>query len=757
MKTPTLITILPFLSHLSLIIPPTTALPNCPLAGPESPPPQNLSSHPTWQRALSNLTTILHYLDLRNTLLGQANTSYSLQIFSTNPGSPILWERHGTSPNLLPDTPGVKAVGPDTVYRIGSVSKVFAVLAFLVSVSDIYWTWPITSFIPELAVYAGHSSSTTPDFDAVRSTSWDEITIGALASQVSGLGRDYGVLGELTQTPDLPAFSTLGLETLGAADVPPCGAWPLCTRAEFFAGLGKMYPSYAPWETPTYSNIAYQLLAYALENVTGRTFEEVLQEGVVKPLGLTRTYYRDAPVQLGVVPGNLSDSYWGVGLGDASPGGNMYSSPNDLSTLGRAILSSALLRPAQTRRWLSPVEFTSDFAASVGAPWGIRRIQLDAVRQPYRTLSVFTKAGSFRSYTAFLSLLKDFNLGFTILTAGDPSVSNFQIADILGESVIPAYQSVARDEADKLYSGTYISDDGLVVINTSPAKLGLGVISRLSNGTNMVEMGLRLAGSSDTQLSWKARPEVRLYYTQLESKTADGGKRQSWKAVFEDTAGSAGGQHMFSSSCGSWVGVTGVTYGSLPLDEFIFNFDGQGRVIAPKPKALVARASYSVVNVDGGSSTAAPDATTVVQQHTNTATETVKVTQVASTVTDNVTSTIVKTTATPAPAPAPTTTLQSSSALTKPSASTSAPSSSTVPSSSSTSSSSSAPPSSSQPPSSSATATPVVNTSVLTVTVTESAGPTDWYDNGMWHTSYRVKTFGNAEVATATSSGLASR
>jgi hypothetical protein len=267
-------------------------------------------------------------------------------------------------------------------------------------------------------------------------------------------------------------------------------------------------------------------------------------------------------------------------------GGNMYSSPNDLSTLGRAILSSTLLKPSQTRRWLSPVEFTSDFAASIGAPWGIRRIQLDAIKQPYRTLSVFTKAGSFRKYTSFLTLLKDFNLGFTILTAGDPSVSNFQIADILGESVIPAYQAVARDEADKLYSGTYISHDGLVVIGTTPTKPGLGVVSWISNGTNMVEMSLKLAAGSDAKLSWKAKPEVRLYYTQLESLTADGGKRQSWKAVFENTAGSAGGQKMFSSSCGSWVGVTGVTYGSLPLDEFIFNFDSQGRVVSVENLAL---------------------------------------------------------------------------------------------------------------------------------------------------------------------------
>lgn len=35
---------------------------------------------------------------------------------------------------------------------------------------------------------------------------------------------------------------------------------------------------------------------------------------------------------------------------------------------------------------------------------------------------------------------------------------------------------------------------------------------------------------------------------------------------------------LFSTGCGAWVGLTGVTYGSLPLDEFVFDFDSDGKV-----------------------------------------------------------------------------------------------------------------------------------------------------------------------------------
>ncbi|KAF2799534.1 beta-lactamase family protein-like protein [Melanomma pulvis-pyrius CBS 109.77] len=564
------------------------AAPNCPLIGPEFPPPQRLAEHPIWKGALDNITAEFDYIDA-STIMNVDDFSYSIQVFSTNPGEPILWERHHTARDLPVDTAGVKKVDGDTVYRLGSVSKLFAVLAFLVQAGDVNWNQPITMFIPELARYSGQC--TLYEIDSVRETAWDDVTIGALASQVSGLGRDYGVLGEITQTEDAPFPWQVGFTTLSESSKPPCGAWPLCTRQEFFEGLRIMYPSYPPWQTATYSDVAYQLLAYALESISGRRFVDILNDRIIKPLSLNRTYYEGAPASVGIVPGTVEDMYWSVSLGDASPGGNMYSSASDLSTLGCAILSSKLIKPSLTRRWLNPVTFSADFLASVGAPWGIRRIQLAKDTQPHRTLSTFTKAGTFRKYTAFITLLRDFNIGFTIMMAGDPTLSNFQIADLLGESLIPAYDAVARDEADKLYSGIYVSLDSVIIITTDPEKPGLGVGPWISNGTDMVEMALKLqAGSSSKSfvagVLAEVRAETRLYYTQLESKSSNGGKRQSWKAVFENTSGPGAGQRLFSTSCAAWVGVTGVTYDSLPLDEFVFNFDSTGKVVSVENLAL---------------------------------------------------------------------------------------------------------------------------------------------------------------------------
>lgn len=80
-----------------------------------------------------------------------------------------------------------------------------------------------------------------------------------------------------------------------------------------------MYPSFAPWKTPAYSNIAYQLLSYALENMTGRPFIDSLTDRVLKPLHLNSTYYYYANQTVGIIPRDVNLTDWKVYIGDESP------------------------------------------------------------------------------------------------------------------------------------------------------------------------------------------------------------------------------------------------------------------------------------------------------------------------------------------------------------------------------------------------------------------------------------------------------
>jgi hypothetical protein len=163
---------------------------NCPLGGPEFPKPRNLSANPTWQAAMRNLTAFFEGFDV-NGVLGVPNTrptnySYATRLFSTNPGPEVLWERYHTQENLPSWSPGVKQVDQDTVFRVGSITKVFTVLAILVADGFTHFNDPITKYVPELAALNARQK----DSNSIMKVDWDDVTLEALASQMSGLVRD---------------------------------------------------------------------------------------------------------------------------------------------------------------------------------------------------------------------------------------------------------------------------------------------------------------------------------------------------------------------------------------------------------------------------------------------------------------------------------------------------------------------------------------------------------------------------------------
>ncbi|KAK3328771.1 beta-lactamase/transpeptidase-like protein [Apodospora peruviana] len=575
-----------------------SASPHCPIQGAEFPMPRNLADQPAWKAAMEKLSGTFDFVEST----GQ-NYSFSVQVFSTNPGAPILFERFHTAQNLPKNTTGVKKVDADTVYRLGSVTKIFTVLTFLEEVGDKYFNHPITEFVPELAELNKRGDHK----DQVREVDWDDITLLALMAQMSGIERDQLVLGEVIGPLDIPTAVNLGFPPLTPDEIPVCGNYPLCNRTQFFEGLGKAYPSFAPWKTPAYSNIAFQLLAYALESITGKSFEDMLESNVMSPLGLNRTYYNSADPAVGMIPRETADGTgWYIYLGDENPSGNMFASAGDLSTLGRAIMNSTLLKPSMTRRWLKPISFSSDQVAAVGAPWGLRRIHIND-NHPHRTVTAFTKAGGVGDYSAFLSLLPDFGLGLTIMTAGQaPTGAIFGFADYIASTIIPAYDAASREAADALYGGTYSykhlnpatnrTMNSSLHLNTEQDKPGLGVGTWFSNSSNMIPVALALqsgltvasdpaAGANKTT----AEASVRLYYTGLETKLPNGRIKQSFKAVFENVGGDPNPGKWYSTDCGVWIDYTGVTYAGQPLDEFIFELDDKtGTVVSVHNLALNA-------------------------------------------------------------------------------------------------------------------------------------------------------------------------
>ena len=162
------------------------AIPNCPYNGPSFPIPTDLAASDTLQAALEELTAAFDDLKSDNSVNPNA-TSWSVQVFSSSDsdGAP-LWEHYHTAPNLNDSTtPGVKQVDGDTIYRLGSNTKIFTMLTFLYEAGEKYLNDPITQWVPELADLADKAAD-----DPVLNVDWEGITIGSLANHMAGIVRD---------------------------------------------------------------------------------------------------------------------------------------------------------------------------------------------------------------------------------------------------------------------------------------------------------------------------------------------------------------------------------------------------------------------------------------------------------------------------------------------------------------------------------------------------------------------------------------
>ncbi|KAI8631913.1 beta-lactamase/transpeptidase-like protein [Xylariaceae sp. FL1651] len=543
------------------------AAPTCPLEGPVFPKPLQLAKAEAIKTAVANLTSTF-----KGITGGAQNYSFALEVFSAHNPEPVFSVLH-TAPKLATmNTTGVKQVDANTVFRLGSLTKIYTIYLFLINAGDKIWNEPITKYVPELQALANRS-------DPVMYVAWDQVTIGGLATQMTGIPRDYALLGELTQTPSTrDNVLQYGFPPLTNSERPPCGDYPTCDRQQFFNGIGLFYPSLAPFTTPAYSNVAFQLLGYALETITGKKFESLLEDTLIKPLGLNNTFLR-APAQArGVIQGDPAKTGWTFDLGESAAAGNMYASVGDLSEIGRAILSYKLLDPVTTRRWLKPFSFSTDPHASVGVPWGARRINVAG--QPYRWITAFNKAGRISDYSSVLAIIPDYDIGISVLLAGElPGNANFNLLDIVGEVLIPAVEEAARAEAGALYSGHYnfanmsrVNSSMTIQTDDQP---GLSVPQWISNGTDFAWTSTVLQNEY-----YPLTPRIRLYPAGLEEVSADGSKKVVFKAVFEDADAPSKATAMFSTDCATWINIESVIYGSAAMDELIFNVDPNGKVIS---------------------------------------------------------------------------------------------------------------------------------------------------------------------------------
>ncbi|KAJ5160438.1 Beta-lactamase-related protein [Penicillium canariense] len=533
------------------------AKPNaCPIFGPAFPAPTELGSDPIFVAATQNLTAQLKQGIESGALSGN---SISVQIFSGS-DSYSAYSLFHTDDSVRNGSVGVREVNDDTVFRIGSISKLWTMLLYMTFKGTRHFGEPVSKYVPELRnPYNG-----SEQVDQIDYVNWDEVTIGELASHQAGIPRDYAFM-DMKETAPPEALAEMGLPPLPISEKLPC---------EFFRGLLDTQPIAATSSTPVYSNAGYQVLGYALEAIAQKPYQEILMERIIKPLGLTHSSYDTPDPSLGVVPLNLAASQFNLSIGDAGPAGGIYSSPKDMATFGRAILANTLVDSTMTRRWMKPASHTASLQVSVGHPWEIMSFS-----EP-RLIDVYSKAGNIGMYNSIFALSPDHNIGFAILTAGTggftlPLKLGEQVADIM----LPALEQIAKNQATRRFTGTYALNKGTsnssitIVTDGEP---GLKITEWISNS---VDMGQAFAAKAGLQKD-PSLLSMRLQPTGLKSPG-----RVSFSAVIQGLSAQPIPGTILSS-CLTWLELDSYIYGNVGIPEFEFNLNKNGEVVSLTPRAL---------------------------------------------------------------------------------------------------------------------------------------------------------------------------
>lgn len=283
----------------------------------------------------------------------------------------ILWSGHYGSkiykqPEMTPTD--------NTVYRIGSVSKLFAVLLMY----KLYEEGKIDSIDDPLSKYAKNFAMRNP-------YSRDNITLREIASQMSGLPREAPCMYSCKETNSNEQLALLVNRTV-------------------------VLP---PWNTPSYSNLGYALLGRLLtENLLNQTFESWTIKNIIKPLEMKNTGFEITPeveknMAFPYLPGGKRMDF--MNLGWLAPAGQVYSTIADLAKLGMMFAQpekQTLFKPATLREMMTPKNIAPDGVTVWGSPFEMTSKDHFLVRG---------KLGNIDTYSASFIVIPELALGANIL------------------------------------------------------------------------------------------------------------------------------------------------------------------------------------------------------------------------------------------------------------------------------------------------------------------------------------------------------
>lgn len=317
------------------------------------------------------------------------------------------------------------APNPDTIFRIGSISKLFPVITLyqlieqgkIASIDD-----PISKYCSDFSI-----QNPFPGTD-VSTPTWRQ-----LASQIGGLPRE---------APCPPDDCDISSE-------------------DMFDRIAQMNLIAPPFVRSSYSNLAFSILGRAQEYIVKEPFETLCQKQILDKLGLTSTGFNVTKVAHKMAVGYEADGSVSplVNIGWSAPAGQMYSSVRDLLNLTDTLVTgqdSSFLTQATQGELQAPVYMNGDGQTLFGTPWEARFSNGHLIRR---------KGGNINGYAGVVSVVPELRLSVAIQWNGQ--VNEFTAADGVWGLLLPAFEQTLQklQPAPMLppdpsqYTGTYASSD----------------------------------------------------------------------------------------------------------------------------------------------------------------------------------------------------------------------------------------------------------------------------------------------------------
>ena len=293
--------------------------------------------------------------------------------FALSQGGEVVYENYlGQAQAGVPNT-------ATTRFRIGSISKTFTtVLLFQqIEAGKLSLTDPLSQFLP--------------DFPRA-----DSLTIDHLVSHRSGIFN-------FTNDPAYPEYMT---EPISREK-----------QLEIIAGYE---PVFAPGEKAEYSNSNFLLLGYLLEDLTGKSLAEQIEQGIAQPLGLKLTAY-GGPIGPGdaapFLPGENGDWVPAPVTDMSVPGGAgaVVSTPRELITFIEALFAGELVSPSSLAKMQ---EIRDGFGRGLFA-------------FPFNEKRALGHNGGIDEFVAHVSYLAEDSLSLALTTNGGRFPMNQVLVDVL--------------------------------------------------------------------------------------------------------------------------------------------------------------------------------------------------------------------------------------------------------------------------------------------------------------------------------------